>query len=424
MIKVHIFRDIKQMKNIHFFLALFLCIGSLSAQNAPWGWTSHLPNKFDIPFEYKNNMIIVNVLFQKTFPLKFIFDTGAEHTILSRKEITDILGLQYQRAFKLVGADMSQDLTAHLVMGTHMEIGKKMLLPFQPILVLEDDYFRFEEVTGLKIHGVLGADIFRTFILKINYQRQVITLMKPSWFNEKKPVEDFTAIPIEITKYKPYINCPLKIYQDSSINVKLLLDSGATIALILNTNTHDNLKLPPNVLSGNIGLGLGGFLEGFMGRVESLTLDEFYFKEVLTNFQDLPPQIDTSLLNGRNGIIGNQILSRFTIIIDYWNEMLYLKPNRNFDASFKYDKSGAVIIAGGIQLNQFIVHDVIENTPASIAGLRVGDEIRNINWTPAAFFSLRDIISLLSRKEGKKIRMIVKRNGVRHKIVFRLKKLI
>ena len=45
--------------------------------------------RVEIPFEYVNNFIIVNVVFNRLFPLKFVFDTGAENTILTRKEITD-----------------------------------------------------------------------------------------------------------------------------------------------------------------------------------------------------------------------------------------------------------------------------------------------------------------------------------------------
>ena len=46
--------------------------------------------KVDIPFSYRNDLIIMDVVFQNVFPLKFIYDTGAEHTIMLHKEITDI----------------------------------------------------------------------------------------------------------------------------------------------------------------------------------------------------------------------------------------------------------------------------------------------------------------------------------------------
>jgi hypothetical protein len=354
--------------------------------------------------------------------LKFIFDTGAEHTILSRKEITDVLRMKYLREFELLGADMSQHLKAHLVQGVHFKVGPRMVLPNHSILVLEEDYFRFEEVTGQKIHGIIGADVFKNFVVRINYQRQLITLIKPSAF--KEPGNDYQKIGIEVYKNRPFIFSPLKLSSDSTKTAKLLLDTGATVAMILNTNTSLNLKLPENLISGKIGMGLGGFLEGYLGRVEKLKMGDYLLNEVLTNFQELPPFVDTSLLNGRNGLVGNQILSRFHLILDYWNETIYLKPNRDFKDKFKYDKSGITLLATGVQLNRFLVHDILENSPAFLADLKRGDELRSLNRVPINFFSLQDLNNIFSKREGKKIRLVVKRNGRRVVIKFVLKKLV
>ena len=43
--------------------------------------------KVEIPFERQGNFIIVKVTFEGLFPLRFILDTGAEHTILTKKEL-------------------------------------------------------------------------------------------------------------------------------------------------------------------------------------------------------------------------------------------------------------------------------------------------------------------------------------------------
>jgi hypothetical protein len=377
--------------------------------------------RIDIPFEYKNDLIIVNVMFERLFPLKFIFDTGAEHTILAKRAITDILNTPYEREFKLVGSDMKTVLTAYLVRNIHLRIDN-MIVPNHAMLVLDDDYFRFEEMTGLEVHGILGADLFKGLVVKINYERRVISLMKTNAY--KKPDKNYQALALDISRNKPYLNTTIRLETDSTINVKLLLDTGAMLSLLLNTDTHPNLRLPENAIKGNIGAGLGGFLEGYLGRVTALQLGGLQCSEVLTNFQDLTAGMDTTVLFSRNGLIGNQILSRFHLIIDYPREQLYLLPNKKFKEAFEFDKSGLVVIATDLQLNKFTVHDVLPNSPAAAAGLQKGDVIKKINWMPAAMLSLSDIHQTFKKKEGKKINIVVQRDEQKLKFKFRLKKLI
>ena len=197
--------------------------------------------------------------------------------------------------------------------------------------------------------------------------RKVITLTRHHHFH---PPKDYEPVPIEVYRSKPYLTTDLKIQKDSTVKVKLLLDCGAMTALIIHTNTDPKLHLPPNVLTGKLGAGLGGYLEGYLGRVNSLEVGKHTFNEILTNFQDISSAIDTSQLNGRNGLIGNQLLNRFHVIIDYPQEIMYLKPNRKFKKTFEFDKSGLVVIAANIRLNSFIIHDVIPGSPAAEAGIQ------------------------------------------------------
>ncbi|MCB0518779.1 MAG: aspartyl protease family protein [Lewinellaceae bacterium] len=407
------------MKNAFTWLLLLLCQLALEAQ-AGFEILKDV-KRIDIPFEYKNDLIIVNVTFGRIFPLKFIFDTGAEHTILSKREITDIMNVPYEREFQLVGSDLKTILTAYLVRGIHLRVGD-MIIPNQSFLVLEEDYFRFEEMAGVEVQGILGADLFRGLVVKINYERRIITLMKTSSFD--KPNKGYQALAIDVNRNKPYLNTIIRLQTDSAVQVKLLLDTGAMLSLLLNTDTHPDLRLPANALKGNIGAGLGGFLEGYLGRVTALQLGGLQCSEVLTNFQELAIGVDTAILYSRNGLIGNQILSRFNVIIDYPREQLYLQPNKMFNKAFEFDKSGLVLIASDLRLNKFTVHDVLPGSPAAQAGLLPGDEIRRLNLIPVGFLSLADIHRILKKKVGKKIRIVVKRGDKRLKFRFSLRKLI
>jgi hypothetical protein len=87
-------------------IAFLVNHSSVSAQLTKFGSTE-MEDQIEIPFQYINGFIIVDIVFQKVMPLKFILDTGAGHTILLKREYAEILKIPYQKKIKLLGADMS-----------------------------------------------------------------------------------------------------------------------------------------------------------------------------------------------------------------------------------------------------------------------------------------------------------------------------
>ena len=107
----------------------------------------------EIPFVIENGFIMVEVTMDWKIPLRFIFDTGAEHTIITQKEIAEILELDLSKKFQVMGADLSQVLNAYLVKKTHMKMGG-LTASYRPVLVLDEDYFKLAEISGVNVHGI------------------------------------------------------------------------------------------------------------------------------------------------------------------------------------------------------------------------------------------------------------------------------
>ncbi len=378
--------------------------------------------RVEIPFEYKNGFILVDIIFNNILPLKFIFDTGAEYTIINKREVTDLFGLDYEKEFRLLGSDMTTELIAYLTRGVDLNFDQ-LYGTQQDVLVLAEDYFNIEDYTGIEVHGILGANFFKRYVIQIDYRRKILTFIKPETFD--RPEAGYKKVRTLFKKNKPYLQVGVEITKDSILPLSILLDSGASLALLIHSNSHPDIRLPQNIIEGQLAMGLGGYLTGYLGRVHQLRLnDDLSFQNVLCHFQKITIYQDTTHLNSRNGVVGNLILDRFSIIVDYPRERIYFKPNKKYKKKFKYDKSGMSIIASGNRFNTFSVHHVLQGSPADLAGVKVGDEIIGVNFLHSSFYSLNHLIKILQRKDGKKIRLKIKRNGKKMILKFRLKTLI
>ncbi len=376
--------------------------------------------RISIPFEYQNDLIILRLTFNNTFPLRFIFDTGSEQTVLLKREITDILNIPYYKRLPIIGSDMSANLYALLIRNIHLQISD-LHVDNYAMLVLEEDYFRFEEVTGIEVQGILGAAVFDRFVVKIDYRSKMLTLYRPKYF---KPPKSYTELDLRISRRKPYLDVSLLLPDSSSVQKHLLLDTGAGLSLLLHYRQDSSFTPPPHWLPANIGQGLGGYLEGYTSRLQQIRIGPYHIPQPLVSYQFLSENTDTSYLNARDGILGNQLLKRFDLIIDYPRRKLYLRPNRNFHRPFRYDKSGLILIAGGKQLSSFLVKAVVPGSPAAQADIRPGDLIVRANGRSAALWSLSSLHKLFQKKSGKKIRLHISRQGQILKKEFRLKELI
>ncbi|NRB61532.1 MAG: aspartyl protease family protein [Saprospiraceae bacterium] len=402
---------------------LFFSLNVLHGQYTDIKFPLAAKGKVEIPFEYENNFIVLNIVFNRIFPLRFILDTGAEHTILTNREITDMLNVNYQKRFTILGADMKTELYAYLVRGINLKMDR-LTLHNRSILVLEDDYFRFDQFSGINVHGIIGADLIRRFILEINYRKRTVTFYDPQLF--ERDLSLYQTLATEFHRGKPYLFTQTLLPNQQTIETKMLMDTGAGLSLLLYTNTDSLLRLPEKVIPSPLGFGLGGTLNGYLGRVQNFDLlpPTLILDEPITHFQALSDRADSVYLNNRNGIIGNKLLEHFSIILDYIDENIYVRPIQDLSKDYDFDRSGLVLSAFGANLNKFTVFYVIPDSPADKVGLQKGDRITSINGLPSNFFNMEGMMRKFSKKEGKKIKVKVRRGDEKLKLNFTLRNLL
>lgn len=374
-------------------------------------------NRVEIPIEIHNNLAVVPVVLNNTLPLKFIVDTGVRTAILTEKIYSDILNLSYSRKYTISGAGGQKLVDAYLtnnvtfdMPGVHGQ-GHSML-------VLDQDYLELKNSMGIEVHGILGYELFSRFVVTVNYETKRLILERPDKF---KPRKSFQVLPITVEDTKPFIRVPLAMTDSAKLIAKLLVDSGASHGIFLEIDSDSAVQVPKKNIDAVLGRGLGGIIIGKIGRVRQLSLGSYQLPNLIANFPiDYIPKDSTQENNKkhRNGSIGGDLLSRFTVVFDFPHEKIYLKKNGTFNKKFYYNLSGLTIRAKGARLRDFEISDVRKDTNAEKCGLQAGDRLLIVNGIDLSELELNNVNSLFNRKPGKKIKLMIMRNGEKLKKEF------
>lgn len=324
------------------------------------------------------------------------------------------MGIKPGKKIMLKGADLMTEVGAHICRSVPFSMAGTNALK-KDFIVLEEDFMNLDQNIGTKVDGLIGGRLFWGMVIEIDYEKKELTLQNKSKF--RAPTSPYIQkFDLELIDNKPYLHSTIQLYNGEAIPIKLLLDTGAALGFLLFYNTHPDLQLPERHVAGPLGKGLGGEIQGYIALSKALRLNSsLFFTNLVTHFQNIPSYVDPEIYNNRNGLIGNPILSRFKVTIDYVDNVLYLTANKNFNAVQAYDKSGLVIYATGKNLNKYTIKEVLQGTPAEKAGFKAGDNIRRINLIPTKFRNLAGIKDLLSGKEGRKLTFIIERDGQKEK---------
>jgi C-terminal processing protease CtpA/Prc len=143
------------------------------------------------------------------------------------------------------------------------------------------------------------------------------------------------------------------------------------------------------------GAGAGGETTGQLGRVTELKIGNYTIKSPITLFsQDKAGAFANDQLAGN---IGARVANKFRLFLDYERNRIIFEPNSNFAAPYDFAQSGVSVIAEGDDYRTFRVRAVLENSPASEAGLQKDDIIITINNQSATELPLWKLNEMFER---------------------------
>ena len=371
-----------------------------------------------VNFLYHRNLIILPVMINNQGPYQFIFDTGVSFMIITNPSLTEKLGLKPTSSILVKGFGNGKAVTARIVNNLSLKIGKLRGSGFSAA-VLPLETLDFSNYVGIPIDGIIGFDLIKDLTTEIDFNRHLIKFEKADLKKIPKGYEEF---PLFIENGRAIISVLLEISKGDSISLNLVLDTGGGNTMFLDLRSNPKMRVPRKSLTANLGWGINGPIEGKLARVESLHIRDIVLNNIIAAF----PHYSDSVLRKslENGNLGNEILRRFRVILDFSGKKLYLKKQVAFRSPFDYDMSGLGFTAEGPDYHHYIISSVDSLSPGEKAGLKTGDLILFIENNSAADYTLSEIDQLFRSGDHKVIRILYYRAGKLNETLLTLKRRI
>jgi Aspartyl protease len=348
-----------------------------------------------IPFkQYTGGVIVIEAkLGSNNTVLNFILDTGSGG-----------ISLDSATCVELNLNPTPTDTTVNGIAGSHKVsylFNQKFTtgnLVTDSIHFYVNDYSLLSSSYGDKIDGIVGYSFLSKYILNINFDSSKIKIYSKGKFNYEK---GGTLLHPSFSRLVTY---PLSLKDKIKIQGDVYLDTGAGLCLLLTENfiedNHIILSRRKPVITQV--QGLGGKKRMRLTVIKRLKFGPYVFRQVPTNLYNDEEGVfsyPTSV-----GLLGNDIMRRFNITLNYDKEEIHIKPNASFDDHFDYAYTGMSLYNF---YDKIFIDDIIKGSPAEKAGLKNGDELIAVGLDFSG--SIYNYENLLQRAK-EQIKIIIKRD--------------
>lgn len=435
---------------IRSFYIIFLCF---------WHFLIAQESKFTIPngdqsvldFQLVNNLIIIPVEVNG-IELSFILDSGVSKPILFNIiNMDNSFRVKESKKIYLRGLGGNGAVEALKSNNNVFKIGDA-INSNQDLFLIYDNSINFTPRLGVNVHGIIGFDFLKDFVVEIKYINKRIRFYEPSSYKYKN-CKKCKYSKLFLRNKKPYLDAEVTL-DSMPILVKLLVDTGSSDALWLFED--ESLGLKPHegtFFIDFLGKGLSGDIHGKRSKISKFNLKGFELDNINVAYPDSLSITIARKFKERNGSIGGELLKRFNLIIDYSRSKITFKKNGNYKKPFYYNKAGIFLEQRGVRVvkqhikklnindgpginennainidksyNYKLVpsYEIIalrEDSPAVKSGLEVGDIILNVNGKESHEYGLQEVMHKFYDRTGKQMRILVNRNGNNIFFKFRL----
>ena len=420
-----------------FFLLVLMCLPVLGVSQ---GFELPQGRKYQkIKFQLVNNLIIVPIEVNGS-QLSFVLDSGVNKPILFNITDQDSLQINNVSEITIRGLGEGDPIKGFSSRGNTFKL-KNIENKDQLLYVVLDRGLNFSTSLGIPVHGIIGYDLFRDFVVDINYSTKTIKFYDPNKYMYKSDGKAET-LPLSVIGEKAYVDANVFIDDSKNVPVRLLVDTGSSDAIWLFED--EDIGIPDQHYEDFLGKGLSGDIFGRRTKVNSIELGSFALRNAKAAFPNAAAFGAISDLGNRNGSVGGEVLKRFNIVFDYPNEKITLRKNSLYKSPFHYNYSGITLQHDGVRyvseritdgrgvvkndedtfgsvqilfanqtrlslVPEIVVSGIRAGSPAESAGLREGDVVLAVNGKGVHEYKIQEIMQMLNKKEGKRVRVLIER---------------
>ncbi len=332
-----------------------------------------------VPFTIANGHIYLDVKLNGRGPFRILLDSGGFNVVTPA--VARELGLEVKGELPFSGAGEKVE-DAGLTKVDRIDVGDAFL-ERQAFSVFSMD--SLAAVEGVPEQGLLGYEVFRRFVARIDYEKRQLTLVEAADFRYAGPG---TVLPFVFNDHIPQVDGEI-----DGIPGKFDLDTGSRVSLDLMSpfvarhGLVEKLHAQPERITG---WGVGGPTLSRLARPRALKLGPMEIAGPVTCLSSAKRGFSSADVAGN---VGYGVLSRFTVVFDYRRQQVILEKNAAFGRRDAYDKSGLWLHAGD---GAWEVKEVVAGGPGAEAGLAVGDRILAADGKTPATLSLPELRARLT----------------------------
>lgn len=266
-----------------------------------------------------------------------------------------------------------------------------------------NDYSLLSSTYGEKIDGIIGYSFLSRYIIKINYDSGTINIYRPGKIKYEK---GGTLLHPAISKLALQ---SVTVSDAKKATFDFYMDTGAGLCLLMTENfIEDNgIMLSRRKPVTTQAEGLGGKKAMRLTVIKKIKLGPYKFKNVPVYLYDDGMNLMSYPRSG--GLLGNDLMRRFNVTLNYPREEIHIKPNSHYNDQFDYAYTGMSMYTFE---DKILIDDIISGSPADKAGLQKGDEVLSVSQN--VYGNIQEYKNLL-QKAKESVKMIIRRKD---KIVF------